>query len=146
MSRCARTAWAARRRAGALAAMALVVAAPLVARAHHELGVVRVDEANHRVFVVAPAPTLESQAAIVQYLGGMQAAIAEDYPARGRDWSVSFFATPELADEKDRVVTGTNAGAWAAGYLAEFTRRSGVLVRHPAEPAHRTEVAVPLPD
>ena len=97
-----------------------------------DLGVVRVDHRSRRLFVVAPEGTLASQRAATAYLGQIAGLIAEELPAWGVRWNVSFFASIDFAGYKTEFAENEEPPeGWHLAYLAEFDRETGRLTYTP---------------
>src|SRR5438876_2610583 len=103
----------------------------------NDLKVVRVDTANHRLFVAPATQLVKSTAAIHAYIARLSPQIALHLPDWGAAWSVSFFGEARFAAYKDEaaVLEAVKTGVWAKSYLAEFDNASGQLVWFPADPA-----------
>jgi len=109
--------------------------------------VLRTDESQKRIFVSAQAKEIASAGKTGVILRRLQETVARCHPTWGQSWSISFFSSPKYAGYKDEphLEKHVKDGSWAAGYLGEYERVSGMLTLHPANPAKIRTVKIPLP-
>ena len=100
-----------------------------------DLGVVRVDHRNMRLFVVPPDDVLGSRREASAYLKQVAALIAIELPDWNAGWNVSFFSSADVAGYKTEFMeAGDDREAWARAYLAEFTTKTRRLTYSPLDP------------
>jgi len=97
--------------------------------------VVRVDDHNRRLFVIALADELDSPVRASPRLNLVRAYVSKCRPPWDRRWNASFFTDRELAGYKDEQLPKVlQDGSWAKAYLAEYENETGKLTLHPALP------------
>lgn len=109
--------------------------------------IVRIDDRNERIFVIARVDQLNTTAKARKLLLPLEASLKQCRPNWGRTWAVSFFSEAKYAGYKsDESVAALVAnGSWAKAYLGEYERQTQRLVLNPAERERIKFLRVPLP-
>ncbi|MCX2781254.1 hypothetical protein [Microbulbifer thermotolerans] len=92
------------------------------------LNVVRVDERNHRLFVV---PTEKDEKRLKIRLENARSCFTGDW---AEDWSISLFSAPELAgyQHEEKIIPYHQNDAWVNGYIGEYFGPTGEYTPYPA--------------
>lgn len=109
--------------------------------------IVRIDDRNERIFVIARIDQINTTAKARKLLLPIQAALKQCRPNWGRTWAVSFFSDPKYAGYKsdDNMAALVASGSWARNYLAEYERLTQRLILNPAQHERIKFLRVPLP-
>ena len=109
--------------------------------------IVRIDDRNERIFVVARVDQINTTAKARKVLLSLQASLKQCRTGWGNTWSVSFFSDAKYAGYKheDAVAALVANGSWAKAYLGEYERQTGKLIMHPADRARIRFLKVRLP-
>lgn len=109
--------------------------------------IVRIDDRNERVFVIARIDQINTTAKARKLLLPLQASLKQCRPSWGRTWAVSFFSDAKYAGYKsdENIAALVANGSWAKAYLAEYERLTQRLVLNPAERERIKFLRVPLP-
>ena len=109
--------------------------------------IVRIDDRNERIFVIAHFEQINSGAKARKLLLPLQASLKQCRPNWGRTWAVSFFSDPKYAGYKsdDNIAALVANGSWAKAYLGEYERQTQRLILNPAERERIKFLRVPLP-
>jgi len=109
--------------------------------------IVRIDDRNERVFVIAKADQINTSAKARKLLLPLQASLRQCRPGWGRKWAVSLFSEAKYAGYKsdDNMAALVANGSWAKAYLAEYERQTQRLILNPAEREKIKFLRVPLP-
>lgn len=93
------------------------------------MSVVRIDEKNHRLFVV---PNQPSQEAIISRLNSSAECFKKS--SWSNDWSVSLFINKKYAGYKDepKIIEYHQNNEWAKAYIGEFDGPSKTYTKSPA--------------
>jgi len=108
--------------------------------------IVRIDDRNERIFVIAQANQINTTAKARKLLLPLQASLKQCRPGWGRTWAVSFFSDPKYAGYKseDNLAALVANGSWAKAYLGEYERQTQRLILNPAERERIKFLRVPL--
>ena len=111
-----------------------------------DLEVVRVDDRNRRLFVIATAREVETRRLVERTLARSAGYIGSCHPDWADRWSVTLMAERRFAGYKTEpeILPYVKDGSWSKGYLAEYDRRRSILVRFPLIPARRVELEIRL--
>jgi len=109
--------------------------------------IVRIDDRNERIFVIARVDQLNTTAKARKLLLPLEASLKQCRPNWGRTWAVSFFSEAKYAGYKsdENVAALVANGSWAKAYLGEYERQTQRLVLNPAERERIKFLRVPLP-
>jgi hypothetical protein len=109
--------------------------------------IVRIDDRNERIFVIARVDQINTSAKARKLLLPLQAYLKQCRPNWGRMWAVSFFSDPKYAGYKsdENIATLVANGSWAKAYLAEYERLTQRLILNPAERERIKFLRVSLP-
>ena len=109
--------------------------------------IVRIDDRNERVFVIARVEQINTTAKARKLLLPLQASLKQCRPNWGRTWAVSFFSDAKYAGYKsdENVAALVANGSWAKAYLGEYERQTQRLVLNPAERERIKFLRVSLP-
>jgi len=109
--------------------------------------IVRIDDRNERIFVIAHLDQINTGAKARKLLLPLQASLKQCRPDWGKTWSVSFFSDAKHAGYKsDESMAALVAnGSWAKAYLGEYERQTQRLILNPAEHERIKFLRVPLP-
>jgi hypothetical protein len=109
--------------------------------------IVRIDDRNVRIFVIAQANQINTTAKARKLLLPLQASLKQCRPGWGRTWAVSFFSDPKYAGYKseDKMAALVANGSWAKAYLGEYERQTQRLILNPAERERIKFLRVSLP-
>ncbi len=113
-----------------------------------DLEIARVDERNHRLFVIAAAEDLAGRKQAVEILTPLAEHLVGCHPDWQDRWSITFVSDQRFAGYKDEpeILPGVKDGSWDHGYLAEYSRRRSRLVRFPMLPDRRVELELRIDD
>lgn len=97
--------------------------------------IVRVDDRNERIFVIAQVEQINTAAKARKLLLSLQTSLNQCRPSWGRTWSVSFFSDAKYAGYKsdNNMAAFVREGSWSKAYLAEYERQTQRLVMNPAQ-------------
>lgn len=103
--------------------------------------VVRVDDRNERLFVVASDSDVANMPTVKKMVREADAYVAACKGAWSAKWSVSVFSDKKYAayKDEDQVAPYLQSGEWATAYLAEYDNSNGQLTRFPLQ-QRRNEV------
>ena len=109
--------------------------------------IVRIDDRNERIFVIAQESQINTTAKARKLLLPLQAFLKQCRPNWGRTWAVSFFSDPKYAGYKsdENVAALVANGSWAKAYLGEYERLTQRLILNPAERERIKFLRVSLP-
>jgi hypothetical protein len=109
--------------------------------------IVRIDDRNERIFVIAQANQINTTAKARKLLFPLQASLKQCRPNWGRAWAVSFFSDAKYAGYKsdENLAALVANGSWAKAYLGEYERQTQRLILNPAEREKIRFLKVPLP-
>lgn len=109
--------------------------------------IVRIDDRNERIFVVAQEGQINTSAKARKVLLPVQASLKQCRPNWGRTWAVSFFSDAKYAGYKsdDNMAALVANGSWAKAYLAEYERQTQRLILNPADKTRLRFLRVTLP-
>lgn len=109
--------------------------------------IVRIDDRNERIFVIAQVWQFNTTAKARKLLLPLQASLKQCRPDWGKTWAVSFFSNAKYAGYKsdENVAALVANGSWAKSYLAEYERQTQRLILYPAERDRIKFLRVPLP-
>src|SRR5690348_6036707 len=109
--------------------------------------IVRIDDRNERIFVVAQEGQINTSAKARKILLPVQASLKQCRPNWGRTWAVSFFSDAKYAGNKsdDNMAALVANGSWAKAYLAEYERQTQRLILNPADKSRLKFLRVTLP-
>lgn len=109
--------------------------------------IVRIDDRNERIFVVAQEGQISTSAKARKLLLPLQAFLKQCRPDWGKTWAVSFFSDAKYAGYKsdENIASLVANGSWSKHYLAEYERQTQRLILNPAERDRIKFLRVPLP-
>lgn len=109
--------------------------------------IVRVDDRNERIFVIARDDQINTTAKARKLLLPLQASLKQCRPGWGKEWAISFFSDAKYAGYKsdENMAAFVANGRWAKAYLGEYERQTQRLILNPAERGSMKFVKVPLP-
>jgi hypothetical protein len=109
--------------------------------------IVRIDDRNERIFVIAQANQINTTAKARKLLLPLQASLKQCRPGWGRTWAVSFFSDPKYVGYKseDNMAAFVANGSWSKAYLGEYERQTQRLILNPAERERIKFLRVSLP-
>ena len=109
--------------------------------------IVRIDDRNERIFVIAQANQINTTAKARKLLLVLQASLKQCRPGWGRTWAVSFFSDARYAGYKsdDNMAAFVANGRWSEAYLGEYERPTQRLILNPAARERIRFLRVPLP-
>lgn len=109
--------------------------------------IVRIDDRNERIFVVAQEGQINTSAKARKVLLPVQESLKQCRPNWGRTWAVSFFSDAKYAGYKsdDNMAALVANGSWAKAYLAEYERQTQRLILNPADKSRLKFLRVSLP-
>ena len=109
--------------------------------------IVRIDDRNERIFVIARIDQINTSAKARKLLLPLQASLTQCRQDWGKTWAVSFFSDVKYVGYKsdENVAAFVANGTWAKAYLAEYERLTQRLVLYPAEHERIKFLRVSLP-
>ena len=109
--------------------------------------IVRIDDRNERIFVIARVEQIDTTAKARKLLLPLQASLKQCRPGWGKSWSASFFSDAKHAGYKsdENMAALVANGSWAKAYLGEYERQTQRLILNPAEHDRIKFLRVPLP-